>query len=268
MPFKKTTIGLKLFVPLIGVIFSLAAAFTGTFAWFTLNSSVSAAGMSIKAKGNNVVVNSYAYKYDVAQDKATLLVGNESKTFSLNEYDMVFTSLNQYNPLYFQLILSGTEESPLSTSGNVTLTIEREIENPVIASYETLPDNFTSVTKYAVKGHSGNIYNPSNTTQTWNNLQNAFYQQDKDVNSSGTLSTQTFTKKANNTYTKTNNVSLTYSYTSADFYNGSLIIFLYINYDKELVESFIEEQEYDPQAIGGTINHVLENDLESLHIDI
>ena len=253
---------------MIAVIFSLTTAFTGTFAWFSLNQTVSASGMSVKIRGSNVKVSSSAFKYSIAQDRATLVTGDASKTFSLNQYDMVFTSLNQYDPLYFQMTLSPNENSSLASSGTITLTLEREIEDPVVETYATLPDNFTSVTKYAVKGHSGNIYNPSNTTQTWNNLQTAFYQQDKDVNPSGTLATQCFTTKTDDGYSKANNISLSYSYSSADFYNNSLIIFLYINYDKTLVESFIDEQEYDPQAIGGSINHVLENDLKTLHIDI
>ena len=84
--------------------------------------------MSVKIRGSNVKVSSSAFKYSIAQDRATLVTGDASKTFSLNQYDMVFTSLNQYDPLYFQMTLSPNENSSLASSGTITLTLEREIE--------------------------------------------------------------------------------------------------------------------------------------------
>lgn len=265
--FKKRA-NIKILVAVIAVIFSLAAAFTGTFAWFSLNSTVESGGMSVKAKTTDVELNCLEYKYSVAQDKVVLLGGNNARILSLNQYDMVFTSLNKYNSLYLQLLLKGKENHPLNSSGTISLTLEREVDDTETMPLSKLPGTFSSVTKYSVKGHSNANYVFGDEAQTWNNLQTAFYQQDKDVNPSGTLVTQSFTTKTGSSYTKANSISLSYSYSSADFYDDSLIIFLYINYDKTLVESFIDEQDYDPQAIGGSINHILENDLKTLHIDI
>ncbi len=266
MKFIKKRTNVKIFLAVIAVIFSLATAFTGTFAWFSLNKHVEASGMSVKVKNSNFTVSSSAYKYNIPQDRAILVTGDNARKFSLNQYDVVFTSLNQYDSLYFKLTLNSTENSELSSTGNITLTIERQLESTPVELYSTLPTNFTSVTKYAIKGHgalSGGI-ETGTTSLTWSNLQTAFYQQDK----AGNLSTQTFTSIVTGGYTKSSSISLSYNYGANDFYNGSLVIFLYINYDQNLVQSFVEEHNYDMQNIGDTMNHTLANDLQTLSINI
>lgn len=253
---------LKIVVPLVGVIFSLASVFTGTFAWFTTLSTVTASSMSIKLYADNTKITCSGYKYNIAQSEVMSLDESNAMNFALNQYDMVFTELNKYDPLYIQLTLTGTS---LETSGTFNIVLERDIEKNVMDEDNHLSSYFTSITKYAAKGNSAytnGIYVSGNSSQTWNHLQTVFH--DEDV--SGNLITSKFTTITTSGYEKTNTITLPVSYTANDFVGNSLIIYLYINYDVTLVTNFVNEQGYDTTSIGGTINHPIENDLVSLGI--
>ena len=124
---------------------------------------------------------------------------------------------------------------------------------------------FTSVTKYALatNGSKQNgIYDSSSVLNTWNNLDSVFYQ--KDIQNQ--LTTQLFTSGTTGNYTKQDYLEFTFSYGTNDLVDGSLFVYLYINYDPTLAETYSVEHGLNTHVVGANINYTLDNDLTSVYI--
>ena len=248
--------GLKILIPLAAVLFSLVTTFTGTIAWFSMSNKVTATGMTIKAYVNDTIVSCSTYKYIVGSDEVDVKTGDAARNFMLNQYDRVFTHLNRYNPLYLELEITG---SSLSTTGTLSLEISRDISIPILDN-DRLSSCFSSVTKFAAVGNSaytetGSIFVSGNNIQTWNHLQSVFDNQN--------ITTKRFVYLTQeNAIDKYTTLNLSVAYTADDFIDNTLVVYLCINYDESLVESFMED--FSEAEIGNGIT--LTNDLTTLYV--
>lgn len=257
---KNNRTNLKITLALSTVIFSLATSFVGTIAWFATNNQVMATGCTVTVYADNTELSYSIYKFDVDQNIPVRLSGNNASGFSLNQYDVVFKERNKYNPLYLEIELVG---SILGDSGNLTFLLGRDVSISPMDGNNRLSSSFTSVTKFAI-GTNGSIqngiYNPANgVADTWDNLNNAFYSRD----SLDQLITQSFTSGTSGNYIKQDSLSFSISYSSSDFINDILYVFLYINYDSTLAESYSSEHGI---SIGGSLNYSLSDDLTTISI--
>ena len=257
---EKNYISVKIVSALVVVIFSLAACFTGTWAWFASNIQVSSSGMSVTIHSEDLELTYSIYKYDITADSPVHLSEEDVTDFSLNQYDVVFKERNKYNVLFLELQLTGDS---LGASGTVAISLDRDLSMPAMDEDNHLYKSFTSVTKYATGANSfktGGIYSPSNTVEnTWDNLNAAFLDRDN----VGELNTKSFTSGSTGNYTKANSLSLNITYSSSDFVGNVLYAFLYINYDATLAENYSLEHDV---SIGGESNFELDDDLASISI--
>ena len=253
--FKRKT-SLKIFVATTVTLFSLISSFVGTFAWFSANTSVSATGMTITAYTTDVTIQCTVYKYN-ARYESPVSSTNYTQDFSLNQYDIVFTERNRFNPLYLKIQLSGLEVPESAQS--FTLAIERNTELDVMDENNRLASYFTSVTKYAVASNSeytGGIYDAYSVQNTWNHLNTVF----------ANKATTTFTSGTSGNYTKADVLNLTINYSANDFIGENLVVYLYVNYDATLAEAFSTEHNFGVDSIDNTGTHSLENDLKAIRI--
>ena len=240
-------------------VFSLATAFVGTWAWFASNGDVTATGLTITASMDDTEIDCVIYKYETATDSPIILNSSDASSLALNQYDVVFKERNKYNPVYVKIELTS---SSLDASGSITLYLDRDASYDAMDEDDNLNTYSSSVTKYAVAGnsaHAGGIYDSTSVSNTWDNLQSAFL--DKDV--AGTLTTQSFTSGSAHNYSKVETLSFTLNYTSSDLIGDTLIVYLYINYDSSLAETYSQEHVLE---IGGSSNYTLENDLTTIRI--
>lgn len=101
-------------------IFSLASLFVGTYAWFSMNTSVTAKGMSVTvSKMSSIdILSSYAIRYDGNYGAIAYDLSGGNKNIAMSEYDYVFTDRNVNTPLFIRM-----EITNFNTSNDLTVTI-------------------------------------------------------------------------------------------------------------------------------------------------
>ena len=240
-------------------ILSLAAFVAGTYSWFTSKTQEALSSTNFSIYADDLGIEHSIYKYDTTSDSPARLINSDANNFKLNQYDVVFKERNKYNALYVELFITG---SNLADSGTITLKLERDTSKPVMDENDYLSNCFTSVTKFAVGGNGliqNGIYDPASVDNTWDNLNTVFLDEDLD----GHLTTQSFTSGTTGSYVKQDYLEFTLNYTSNDYLNGRLVIYLYINYNSTLAETYSLEHGI---SIEGSLNYTLEDDLTMLSV--
>ncbi len=123
---KKTN--LKIIGATLVGLFSLTSLFTGTLAWFSMNQSVSATGMSVRvAKASNInILSCYAIRYDGNSGAIAYDISGGNSNITMSEYDYVFTDRNVNTPLFVRM-----EIANFDTTRDLTVSI------PCTGSYKT-----------------------------------------------------------------------------------------------------------------------------------
>lgn len=123
---KKTN--LKIIGATLVGLFSLTSLFTGTLAWFSMNQSVSATGMSVRvAKMSNInILSCYAIRYDGKYGAIAYDISGGDSDITMSEYDYVFTDRNVNTPLFIRM-----EIANFDTTKDLTVSI------PCTGSYKT-----------------------------------------------------------------------------------------------------------------------------------
>lgn len=243
-------------------MFSLVALFVGSYAWFLSVRQVTNTNDNFIVSSDDTEATYTIYKYDTTSDSPVHLTGNAIEDFALNQYDVVFKERNKYDPLYVAIEIKG---SNLGSSGRFILHLSRDTQYSAMDQDNHLNNYFTSVTKYALCTNSSlqnGIYDSSSVSNTWDNLDTVFYQKDI-VNQ---LTSQMFTSGTSGNYSKQDYLEFTFTYNSNDFVGNSLFVFLYINYDPTLAETYSIEHGLNTHVVGGNINYTLDNDLTSVYL--
>ena len=242
-------------------LFSLTSLFVGTFAWFISVRSQETTADNFVISRDDLKASYSIYKYDTTTDSPVVL-DNFLENFALNQYDVIFKERNKYVPLYIKIELTG---SNLGTNGSIKLHLNRNSSISAMDENNKLRNNFTSVTKFAVStntAHFGSIYDHTSVNNTWNNLNDAFYNIDMNDN----LATLKFTSGTNGNYIKEDKLVFNLSYAPDDFQDNKLIIYLYINYDQHLTEAYSQQHDISLSALGLDLSYRMLNDLTSIYI--
>ena len=254
---------LKIVAATAMTVFSLFAATVGAFAWFTSKLSAANNGTEFSVYTDDISLDYSIYKYDINIDRPVKIEGQTSKGFVLNQYDMVFKERNKYNPVYIEIEISGLH---LADSGSLIFCLDRNTDAPAMDSNHNLSAFISSVTKYAVRANGAiqnGIYDPQSVENTWDNLNSIFY----DVDTSGQLTTQNFISGSAGAYVKSSGLEFNVTYSSSDFLNGSLYVYLYANYDEVFAEAYSHEHGFNEQSIASSSYYTLGNDLSCIRIE-
>ncbi|MBR4439641.1 MAG: hypothetical protein IKS88_03455 [Clostridia bacterium] len=261
-------------VVVLGVILVF---FNKAFGWFASNNEVGASGMSVSAYNDDVEADYFSYIY--TQKTATATAVNSIADVQVPQYDLIFLQRNRYTPAVIRAVFTG--EHDLAESGNITFTITRNTANPLSVSgasvlnpstSDHLSNTFTSLMRLtAVKGASVYDADPKELYLNLDELQygnDTLYEVVKDMTGNTAVSKTFVTKTGSGqsaTYTKANSIELSIDYTAADWNGDELNIYIYITYDKTLMEDY---RSYDA-SLSGDITSVgqviqLSNDMLSI----
>ena len=152
-------------------IFSLFAAVSGAFAWFTAHLDESAHGDEFGVYSDDseiTTLSCYAIKYDgVYGAQAKQLVTGQDHSVAMSEYDSIFTDKNVNTPLFFRIEITGFNTSKdlqvsIPCSGSYLVEnqtyINNNLSNVVCAkfSYGLTIDGVDTVDTYQLSGTTVN----------------------------------------------------------------------------------------------------------------
>lgn len=117
---RRQMTNLKISAATAACIFTLATAFTGTLAWFTMNQEVSTTGMSVTVAATSSVniLSCYAVRYDGNYGAIAYDISGGNSNVAMSEYDYIFTDRNVNTPLFLRIELTNFE-----TNKDLTVTI-------------------------------------------------------------------------------------------------------------------------------------------------
>ena len=269
---KTKLLGSLITMALLGVlaIVVLIAYLNKSFSWFSSNLEVSATGMNVSVEGIDAEAEYKVYIFDAKlndvrySDDGRTPVGSDPtlENLKMQVHDVVFKSRNRYTPAVVHIHLFNISES-YRQNGSVSLTLVRNND----AAYETgtggkkvLPKKTTSILRFTLANNMGTSWisadnaktEAQNATLTYNNVDNALYQKIvlngdyTDIQGTLDLDSKVFTTYTLNaedeieTISKASSITLTVSCTSDQVASGELDLFLYITYDQDLVDVFVD----------------------------
>ena len=117
---RRQMTNLKIAAATATCIFTLATAFTGTLAWFTMNQEVSTTGMSVTVATTSSVniLSCYAVRYDGNYGAIAYDISSGNSNVTMSEYDYIFTDRNVNTPLFLRIELTNFD-----TNKDLTVTI-------------------------------------------------------------------------------------------------------------------------------------------------
>ncbi len=205
------------------------------FGWFLQNRTTNA-GTNANVIDDDVVAEYFAYKYDYNNNGDDVTISNTYTVDSLvmNPYDKVFIKRNEYTPVVVRISLTG--EKNLPKSGVVNIKIDRDS-----AINESAIDRFSSVVKFAcVKG--ADIYSTNPETIFNNASAKILGSNNKDYFKQAAVGddVKAFFHYDGDTLKKYDYLTFPIEYTESDFNGDTLNIYLYFDYDKTMIERFIQ----------------------------
>lgn len=210
--------------------------------WFTSNKETDSSGMTIIARDPSI--NCVTTSYHYTRSDGGIYVGEEGTiddSFELMQYDSLFTGNNNYTYAVERLELTSSD---LPENGTLYFDIERD---PSQASDMIGSDYISSVTYYAFVTLA-NLPTLPNDILT-------------DVHSAATAQNtvkQTFVINEK----KVDSISFAVPYTSANWSHGKLYIYLYTDYDKSLINDYIDKSLHNLLQNNGGSGHEEQVDVE------
>lgn len=251
--------------------------------WFANNKRISALGMYASAEEFDAKATYTAYVYNAKTNELIVnssefsapnfvnLVGSDG-FLKLMPFDMIFKMRNRYTPAIVKIHLYDIKEE-FRTAGTVNVKLDRGIsglENAnTLGNYASSTMRFSLVTgtyhnNSVLSGISNkNIVEPSINAE----LPGIFESVYRYVNSYP-LPTTSFTSYSGSgpySYSEQSSITLSVSYTTANMVNNELDLFMYINYDEDIIfQKLPTGIGYDTTVIG-QIDEIL-NNIEKLTI--
>lgn len=274
---------------LVAIVLILNMLVAASVAWFTLNrkTDVDEMGMALAVDDTQAVYK--AYMFNIGTGKGTALDAEgkplDVTNLDLNQYDTIFRAQNRFTPALAKITL--TRNTSMPVSGTVIITIDREElsaqagEGESLTAYSSSTIRFTGFT---VPDHSDlTILNNKDLTdeekadRLYTSLctQELFDEIEK-YKGNNYDNSQTFVtvvgEGAGHTHDKYTSIEVYVDYTAADWYidesdNNAqkLNVYLYISYDVQLIECYIDEHQ------GGDISlnqnsFFFENDMTEIRV--
>ena len=235
----------------------LSMLITSSLAWFVLIRQTGAdnIGMGLSVDDTTAVYKAYMYDHvakagtDKSGDGSPLTIEN----LILNQYDTIFKSHNRYTPAF--ALIQITRNNSMPESGSVTVSVTRSTENTEGEQMGAYSSSITRFTAFIIKDKSDTslaltsdpaaLYDFINSKDRYNETNLLSGQMDYSktfVNIVGEGDTHT--------HEKLNEISLTVPYTADCWYkdasgNDVMNVYLYITYDTELIDCYIDKHEED-----------------------
>lgn len=245
------------------------------FGWFYDNRNAAVGGMDAVLNADDYKVRYYVYAYDLfsgqtesASEYYTVYNPDSGENITaiynlnnlkMNPYDMIFVHRNDYTPVVVRISITG--EHTLPKSGSITVNLSRDKSKD-----ESSLNYFSSVVKFAcIKGAeilAGTV------SETYDNVAEIVANGSplgKDYFKVAPFSdtVKAFIYESGGVYRKHDNLSFTLNYSETDFNGDALNLYLYFDYDKTFIESFIWQN--TGGGIGFTDNELsAENDLTEI----
>ena len=241
---------------IILLIFSLII--TSSAAWFTMNRETAADdfGMSLEVDDTSAVYRAYVYDLKLGYGVNEKSDGTpiDVTNLDLNQYDTLFRTRNRYTPAFAQINLIGNKSMP--RSGTVYITIERNTEGLEEGKLE-YTSNIARFTAFII--HGTKDADPPDVEITDPALLYTFINTDErfkaaeEYRGNATTESKTFITATgegeNHTHEQATSITISVDYTEDDWYEvvendisvKHLNVYLYITYDTQLIDCYMEE---------------------------
>ena len=227
----------------IMLAFSAIIFIFSSIAWFSSNKEVGSSGMSVKVLDNLVygTPTIYNYSFDTTTQQYTAQTCN---SLDLMQYDAVFNSNNSYTYAVIRMELIGEN---LAQAGTIRFVLERDTSNSAAAPLDS--DYVSSVMNYRFVTLS------------------SFPESAADVLTAAAAAAQSAeaqTFVSNNA--KLSSLTFDVLYTAANWHNNRLYIYMYVDYDANLIENYVENSLQNLLTTSNDGKVMVGNDISTLVI--
>ena len=227
----------------IMLAFSVIIFIFSSIAWFSSNKEVGSSGMSVKVLDDLVygTPTIYNYSFDTTTQQYTAQTCN---SLDLMQYDAVFNSNNSYTYAVIRMELTGEN---LAQAGTIRFVLERDTSNsaaaPLDSDYVSSIMNYRFVTLSSFPASAADVLTAA-------------------AAAAQSAAAQTFV--SNNA--KLSSLTFDVPYTAANWHNNRLYIYMYVDYDANLIEDYVENslQNLLTTSNGGEV--MVGNDISTLVI--
>ena len=264
---------------LVMLILILNILISASVAWFTINRQTDADDMGMALSVDDTSALYKAYMYDLETEKGTnkapdgseLTIGN----LVLNQYDTIFKAQNRYTPAFARIEITRINSMP--KSGNVTLTVARDATIGADDAMSAYSSSITRFTAFIIQDKGDNdqslladpaafydYISPRTRFKEIENLSGAHDHSKTFVNVVG--------EGDDHTHEKLDKITLSIPYTADNWYrdasgNDVMNVYLYITYDVQLIECYMDKQETASGGISLDDNGVIfENDFKKVTV--
>lgn len=229
----------------IMLAFSAIMFIFSSIAWFSSNKEVGSSGMSIKVLNDLVYGSStiYNYSFNTTTQQYTPQTSN---SLDLMQYDAVFNSNNSYTYAVMRIELTGEN---LAQSGTIRFVLQRDTTNSTAnqlgSDYVSSVMNYRFVTISSFSATAADVLTTVHAAATAQGV-----------------AAQTFV--SNNA--KLSSITFDVPYTVANWHNNRLYVYMYVDYDANLIEDYVENslQNLLTTSNGGEV--MVGNDISTLVI--
>ena len=273
--------------------FSLFSVCAAALAWFCENRIVGST-QTVRGGYDDVHANFYVYKFtkDYNGDATDLDLDTEGnpkldlKNFKLNTYDTIFIHQNAYTAGLVRIHLYGSDLPVPAAQESQTISIEITRDTTAVDSD---PDDIDDITTYKFISSGAdfslgmlstyNSFTSYSTDQDLDNITNitgfmqaadAYFKAGIAANPQ-TITPENFViEDTQNGNSKHDSITLTFDYTSVTVINGvnHINVLLYINYNEDLIQKFIGNEDFTEINGLGANDVRLDNDLENIVVTI
>lgn len=99
---------LKMFLSLLLLLFNVAACFAGTWSWYVSTQQINASSFQLQIYAHELDMSYRVYKYD-DDVKSAINVTGQADALVLQEYDSVFEDHNDHTPIIIEFMMTGID---------------------------------------------------------------------------------------------------------------------------------------------------------------
>lgn len=248
--------------------FSVVSITAAAIAWISANRRVSNNGINTRLDNYDVNTEYYLYQYDLTDVSNITAKGDTKETrlfdfnnFEMHSYDTIFATLNKFTYSMIRVEVSGAD---FPTSGTITAELFRNTsvgnDSTNLAPYFTSGIRFScSIDKNLYNSDAGTLF--SNSVEYFKGVDPNYEHFEQSDDNSKIFPTNSGTIEEPN-WSKPDSIAFEFAYTPEDFSNGSLNLYIFIEYEIPLISNFSNTS---ISSGGVQANEVtLEDDLEKL----
>lgn len=236
--------------------------------WFANNEDVTADQTEFVVDPGDATAEYVCYVYNATNGQSSPIEIQSITALDMQPFDMIFEKRNRYAPAVIRIALTDIKPQ-YATSGTVNITINRDTLLPD----DELNDYFSSIMRFTAI--IGSTYYSADNETLYGNIDTALYTTVKDyAQNYSSATSKMFTTVTGGTgtnldpftYSKADSITLSVPYTSSDKNGDVLNVYLYLSYDKALVNKYRAAEGIDTSstAVGRTVS--MADDMETLSI--